>query len=57
MRGYGANVLGGLIMGSGINLAGACPGTMLAQIGAGVPGAVFTLAGGLEERRCFHVLI
>ena len=32
---YAADIVGGLILGVGIALAGACPGTILAQIGAG----------------------
>jgi hypothetical protein len=44
---YGADVLGGLLLGTGIALAGACPGTVLAQIGAGYRDAIFTLLGGL----------
>jgi len=42
-----ANALGGGILGVGIVLAGACPGTMLAQIGAGYKDAWFALAGGI----------
>src|SRR3569623_421161 len=44
---YSADILGGLILGAGITLAGACPGTTLAQIGAGYRDALFTLIGGL----------
>jgi uncharacterized membrane protein YedE/YeeE len=44
---YAADVVGGLILGAGIALAGACPGTTLAQIGAGYRDALFTLLGGL----------
>ncbi|MFA6264661.1 MAG: YeeE/YedE thiosulfate transporter family protein [Pseudolabrys sp.] len=44
---YYADVIGGLILGAGIALAGACPGTTLAQIGAGYRDALFTLVGGL----------
>lgn len=44
---YAADVIGGLILGVGITLAGACPGTTLAQIGAGYRDALFTLLGGL----------
>ena len=44
---YGADIVGGLILGAGISLAGACPGTTLAQIGAGYRDALFTLVGGL----------
>src|SRR6476661_2074110 len=42
-----ADVIGGLILGIGIAISGACPGTTLAQIGAGYRDAFFTLAGGL----------
>lgn len=44
---YAADVVGGVILGVGIALAGACPGTTLAQIGVGYRDALFTLAGGL----------
>lgn len=44
---YAADVVGGLLLGTGITLAGACPGTTLAQIGAGYRDAFFTLLGGL----------
>jgi len=42
-----ADVIGGLLLGAGIAFAGACPGTTLAQIGAGYKDAWFTLAGGI----------
>ena len=42
-----ADIIGGLILGVGIALAGACPGTTLAQIGSGYRDAWFVLAGGL----------
>ena len=32
---YAADIVGGLLLGIGITFAGACPGTTLAQIGAG----------------------
>ena len=44
---YAADIVGGLLLGAGITLAGACPGTTLAQIGAGYRDALFTLIGGL----------
>lgn len=44
---YSADIVGGLILGAGIALAGACPGTVLAQVGVGYRDALFTLAGGL----------
>jgi hypothetical protein len=43
---YSADIIGGLILGAGIALAGACPGTTLAQVGAGYRDALFTLVGG-----------
>ena len=42
-----ADIIGGLILGAGIALAGACPGTTLAQIGAGYRDAIFILLGGI----------
>lgn len=44
---YAADLAGGALLGAGIALAGACPGTTLAQIGVGYRDALFTLAGGL----------
>ncbi len=43
----GNMVVGGLLLGVGIVVAGACPGTAMAQIGAGYKDAWATLAGGL----------
>ena len=43
----GANLLGGALLGVGIAVAGACPGTVLAQIGAGYRDAWAVLAGAL----------
>lgn len=50
---YAADVVGGLILGAGIALAGACPGTTLAQVGVGYHDAVYTLAGGLAGAVAF----
>jgi hypothetical protein len=44
---YAADAVGGLVLGIGIALAGACPGTTLAQVGVRYRDALFTLAGGL----------
>ena len=44
---YAADAIGGLLLGAGISLSGACPGTALAQVGAGYRDALFTLIGGL----------
>ena len=50
---YAADAVGGLILGIGIALAGACPGTTLAQIGAGYRDALFTIVGGLAGAVAF----
>jgi len=50
---YAADIVGGLILGAGIALAGACPGTTLAQIGVGYRDAIFTLLGGLSGAVAF----
>lgn len=50
---YSADVVGGLILGIGIALAGACPGTLLAQVGAGYRDALFALLGGLAGAVAF----
>ncbi|MEZ5853116.1 MAG: YeeE/YedE thiosulfate transporter family protein [Hyphomicrobiaceae bacterium] len=42
-----ADIIGGLLLGIGIALAGACPGTTMAQIGAGYKDAWFVLLGGI----------
>lgn len=44
---YSADIVGGLLLGAGIALAGACPGTVMAQIGVGYRDAWFTLLGGI----------
>ena len=44
---YAPNIVGGLLLGVGISLSGACPGNTLAQIGAGYRDAWFTLLGAL----------
>ncbi len=42
-----ADIIGGLVLGAGIAIAGACPGTSLAQVGAGYKDALFVVAGGI----------
>jgi len=53
---FQADILGGLLLGAGIALAGACPGTVAAQIGVGYRDAWFTLAGGLAGALAFTYL-
>ncbi|SDR36301.1 YeeE/YedE thiosulfate transporter family protein [Pseudovibrio sp. Tun.PSC04-5.I4] len=40
-------IVGGAILGVGIAIAGACPGTVFAQIGRGYKDAWFTVTGGI----------
>jgi hypothetical protein len=53
---YLADIGGGLLLGIGITLAGACPGTVLAQVGAGYKDAWITLLGGLGGAATFGYL-
>ncbi|MCB9958329.1 MAG: YeeE/YedE family protein [Rhodospirillaceae bacterium] len=43
----GPVLIGGLILGAGIAIAGACPGTALAQAGTGYRDSLFVIAGGI----------
>ncbi|KAN0041119.1 hypothetical protein ACTFIV_003655 [Dictyostelium citrinum] len=49
---YKRNIIGGFIMGSGISLTGACPGTVLAQIPQ-INGTLWTLFGGVVGATLF----
>jgi hypothetical protein len=53
---FAADVVGGAILGIGIVIAGACPGTVLAQIGTGYKDAIFTFVGGLFGALAFTYL-
>jgi len=44
---YDANVLGGLLVGTGMTLTGACPGTVLVQLTTGIKSGIPTALGGL----------
>ncbi|EGO59793.1 hypothetical protein NEUTE1DRAFT_38602 [Neurospora tetrasperma FGSC 2508] len=44
---YDGNLLGGILLGTGMMLSGACPGTVLAQIGTGVRSGFYALEGGI----------
>ncbi|KAF3009407.1 hypothetical protein E8E14_009861 [Neopestalotiopsis sp. 37M] len=39
------NIVGGLILGAGMALSGSCPGTVFAQVGAGIESGLYTLSG------------
>lgn len=51
-----ANAIGGTLLGIGVALTGACPGTVLAQVGSGYRDALFTLFGGLIGAALFTTL-
>ena len=53
---YGADMIGGLLLGIGIALAGACPGTLFAQIGAGYKDSIATFFGALAGAAAFIML-
>jgi len=53
---WARNILGGAILGIGMYIAGACPGTVLAQVGMRVNTAIFTLIGGLIGALTFGIL-
>jgi len=55
-RGIVAALLGGMILGCGMSLAGACPGTVPIQIGSGVRWSLFTLGGALVGAFTFAIL-
>lgn len=44
---YDGNILGGALIGIGMSLTGACPGTSLVQLGAGVRSGLFVVTGGI----------
>jgi len=44
---YDGNILGGLLLGFGMTLTGACPGTVLPQVATSVSSGPFVLLGGV----------
>ncbi|MCJ1432824.1 hypothetical protein MMC27_002181 [Xylographa pallens] len=44
---YDANVIGGLLLGAGMTISGACPGTVFSQVATGIASGFFTLAGAV----------
>ncbi|KAM0240642.1 hypothetical protein ACHAPO_002543 [Fusarium lateritium] len=44
---YDGNVIGGFLLGAGMALSGSCPGTLFAQIGAGLRTGFYALGGAL----------
>jgi len=43
---FGGNILGGLLVGAGMSLTGACPGTLPVQLAAGLSSQIWALVGG-----------
>lgn len=50
------DVIGGGLLGTGIALAGSCPGTVFGQIGLGYKEALFTLSGIISGGICFYMV-
>lgn len=46
-NGYDGNIIGGTMLGIGMTLTGACPGTVLVQVATGIRSGYAALAGGL----------
>lgn len=44
---YDGNMLGGALLGAGMAISGACPGTVLAQLGVGVSSGRYALGGAV----------
>jgi len=44
---YDGNIIGGLLLGCGMALTGACPGTVLVQVASGISSGLPVLAGGI----------
>ncbi|KAK7103828.1 hypothetical protein V1264_018649 [Littorina saxatilis] len=55
-KGVLSSILGGAMLGTGMTLSGACPGMVLAQAGAGVSGAIYTLLGGFLGVACYGMM-
>lgn len=55
-KGLATIVLGAMLLGAGMALAGACPGMVLIQCGGGVESGPVALAGGLTAAIVFGVL-
>ncbi|KAK3939826.1 hypothetical protein QBC46DRAFT_387065 [Diplogelasinospora grovesii] len=44
---FDGNVIGGILLGTGMTLSGACPGTVLAQVALGIESGYYALAGAV----------
>ena len=50
---YDGNLVGGTLIGLGMALSGACPGTVLVQLAQGIPSASLTAAGAVLGARAY----
>lgn len=55
-KSYLAVILGTALLGSGMTLSGACPGMVLAQVGAGTANALYTLGGAFMGAALYATL-
>jgi len=55
-RGSVAALLGGMTLGAGMALAGACPGTVLVQVGSGVRWSFLTVGGAFTGALVFAII-
>ncbi|KAG0645819.1 non sense mediated decay [Hyphodiscus hymeniophilus] len=53
---YDANIIGGVLLGIGSSLTGACPGTVFPQIATGVRSSLFVFLGGITGAVLFERL-
>ncbi|XP_062579405.1 thiosulfate transporter TsuA-like [Saccostrea cucullata] len=55
-KGFLAVCVGGALLGSGMAIAGSCPGVVLAQVGSGTQNSVYTLLGALFGTLLYGIL-
>ncbi|KAI9366023.1 hypothetical protein DFJ73DRAFT_907428 [Zopfochytrium polystomum] len=54
---FGANILGGSMIGTGMALAGACPGTLILQTSTGIPSAIPAISGAAVASVSYGYLV
>lgn len=53
---YDGNIVGGMMVGFGMVLTGACPGTVLVQVSTGVPSGRYAIVGGIVGGILYTIL-